>query len=383
MPEVLTPRLEPIAGAVRRVIEVVNDARFDRRTDEPGSGLGATQVLESVEQATENWFAVTDGFEAALDSMLESQPDSESEVRACQSALMLLHTAVMNEIALLQPLELVVGNPRIADVPEWPSQEDARLEDAAFGSGGLVALLNLGTDDGKEREDPGRGVYIDDVGHAVDVILRRSERAVTGVIAGVTAAPLIGTLHLPAGVPDALREMLERLGEWAIEDAVDQLPGRVSRLVRLALKRVKRLLSKILGGYRDDLVTAVSGTLLAPGAGVGWAMDHLLGAEKVLNRGREAFQNAAATERRTRARRLRKLENSNERWVEPVHILSSGLGKLWSVPIPLGPGIIVPAAPAAAAALLAWVVLVSGDQLDSDGHYPNFWKGVVQRSEGL
>jgi hypothetical protein len=339
-------------------------------------------VLESVEQATVNWFEVADGLEAALDSMVESQPDSESEIRACQSALMLLHTAVMNEIALLQPLELVVGNPRITDVPEWPSEDDARLEDAAFGRGGLVALLNLGTDDDKEKEASGLGVSTDEVGDAVDVILRRSERAVTSVIAGVTAAPLVGALPLPAGVPDAVREMLEHLGEWAIEEAVDQLPGRVSRLVRLALNRVKRLLGKILGDYRDDLVTTVSGTVLAPGAGVKWAMNHLFGAENVYTRGREAFQKAAGAERRTRARRLRKLEKSNERWVEPVRILSLGLGKLWIVPIPLGPGIFVPAAPAAAAALLAWVVLVSGDQLDSDGHYPNFWKGVVQRSEG-
>ena len=45
----------------------------------------------------------------------------------------------------------------------------------------------------------------------------------------------------------------------------------------------------------------------------------------------------------------------------------------------LGP---VPAAPSAGAALIAWTVMISGDQLDSEGFFPNFWTGVVQRSGG-
>jgi hypothetical protein len=39
-------------------------------------------------------------------------------------------------------------------------------------------------------------------------------------------------------------------------------------------------------------------------------------------------------------------------------------------------------APLAAAVLLVWVVLISGDQLDTRRPAPDFWKGVVRRSKG-
>jgi hypothetical protein len=29
--------------------------------------------------------------------------------------------------------------------------------------------------------------------------------------------------------------------------------------------------------------------------------------------------------------------------------------------------------------MLAWVILISGDQLDADGPFPEFWKGVVPK----
>jgi hypothetical protein len=47
----------------------------------------------------------------------------------------------------LQPLELVAGNPRLPDTPEWPTPNDPVLDEAAFGRGGLVTLLYVGTDD--------------------------------------------------------------------------------------------------------------------------------------------------------------------------------------------------------------------------------------------
>jgi hypothetical protein len=53
----------------------------------------------------------------------------------------------MNEATSLQPLKLVAANPRLADTPEWPTPHDSVLDEAAFGCGGLVALLYVGTDD--------------------------------------------------------------------------------------------------------------------------------------------------------------------------------------------------------------------------------------------
>jgi len=63
-----------------------------------------------------------------------------------------------------------------------------------------------------------------------------------------------------------------------------------------------------------------------------------------------------------------------------VEWLSQGLSPLWLVILPLP--IPMPVAPIAAAVLFVWTVLVSGDQLDSKGPFPGFWKGVVRRSEG-
>jgi hypothetical protein len=384
-PEEVRPQLDAIEEAVRGVIEAVNDARYDRRTDEPHSGLRVGEALARVEEATTHWFAVADELEGALDDVLERRPENESEVRACQSALMLLHTAVMNEVALVQPLELVDGDQRLADTPDWPAAEDAVLEEVAFGRGDLVALLYIGTDDDPGPEPPGTVASNQEVGQAV---LYGSADAVKAVIAGASAAPLVGAVPLPAGVSDPIRELLERFGEWALDEAIDDLPGRVSKLVRLALKRVKRLLGKILHGYRDDVIDA-SDQLLSDGARdesahrtvVAQLMSRLYDTGDVLDRGTAAIDAAHGLELRARVRRLRKLEKSNGRWVGPVKLLSPGLGKLWAVPIPLGP-VLLPAAPAAAAALLAWVVLVSGDQLDTRRHFPNFWKGVVRRSEG-
>jgi hypothetical protein len=388
VPEEVRPQLDLIEGAVRGVIEAVNDARLDRRTDEPGSGLSVAEALGAVERASNHWFVVSDDLEAALDAVLARRPDDESEVRACQSALMLLHAAVGNEIALVQPLESAAGELKLADIPARPTAGGAGLAEAAFGRGALLALLAVGTDDDAAPEPPGTVSSNQEVGQAVRTIRSRSADAITDIVAGTAAPPLVGVLPLPAGVPAAMQQLLEQFGEWGVEQAIDHLPGRVSRLVRLALNRVKRLLGKILGDYRDDVVAA-SVRLLSDGSGdetarrdfMNEALSRLFDTRDVMDRGTAAIDRADRLALRARVRRLRKLQDSNGRWIGPVEILSLGLGSLWAVPIVMGP-VVMPAAPAAAAALLAWVVLVSGDQLDTKRRVPNFWKGVVQRSEG-
>jgi hypothetical protein len=42
----------------------------------------------------------------------------------------------------------------------------------------------------------------------------------------------------------------------------------------------------------------------------------------------------------------------------------------------------IPAAPIAAAGLLGWTIMITGNQLDSPGPFSNIWKGVIQRAEG-
>ena len=71
----LRPQLDLTEESVKRVVEVMNDARFDRRADEPDSVLRVDEALAAGEEATRDWFAVTDAPEAALDAVLASQPD--------------------------------------------------------------------------------------------------------------------------------------------------------------------------------------------------------------------------------------------------------------------------------------------------------------------
>ena len=73
--EELRPQLDLTEKSVKRVVEVVNDARFDRRKDEPDSGLRVDEAIAAVEEATRDWSAVTDEPEAALDAVL-ARPDS-------------------------------------------------------------------------------------------------------------------------------------------------------------------------------------------------------------------------------------------------------------------------------------------------------------------
>ena len=72
-------------------------------------------------------------------------------------------------------------------------------------------------------------------------------------------------------------------------------------------------------------------------------------------------------------RRVGRLVKTNERWLRPANILAHGLGPLWLVVLPFG----VPLAPVVAAVLMAWVIDISGDQLDSGRPVTNFWRGVV------
>jgi hypothetical protein len=128
--------------------------------------MTAGEAIGTVETATEQWFGVADALEEAVDRAvtglvvedMDDRADIESELRACQSALMLLHLAVLNEIALVQPLEAVREDVRLSDLPGWPQAEVAHLVDVAFGESGargigLVALLSAGTDDGSESDD--------------------------------------------------------------------------------------------------------------------------------------------------------------------------------------------------------------------------------------
>jgi hypothetical protein len=237
----------------------------------------------------------------------------------------------------------------------------------------------------------------DRVRGTADAIVEQSASGVTAIVVGLASAPLIGLVPLPLpkgvqGIDGAIRTALplleEQAAEAVLEKAIGKIQGHVSKLVGMGLGRAKRLLVKILGVHKDDVV-ANAKQLVADGACrqdsdlslVADLMARLFNEPKVIADGTARIASAGLVARVRREHRLDRLRVSNERWVQPVDILSHGLGHLWLVPLPLpiGP---IPVAPVAGMVLLVWVVLISGDQLDSPRPVPDFWKGVVRRASG-
>ncbi|OBI24096.1 hypothetical protein A5713_08170 [Mycobacterium sp. E2497] len=379
------------------MIGAVRTARFDMRTDErdPDSGLSVEQARQGIDEAMRNWAAVHEDFVAALDATLNDLPAFESEINLALGALSVLDAGVSTEIALAQPLETLDGNLKLADVPDWPTEARAVLEVTAFGSPGaadegLIRLLQVGTDDDPTPEPPGQ-VYGDAVGHAIRVIRRQTAESITSVFVGLTAVPVMDAIPLPANkeLVDVLRDLLEEPGSWAVEEAVKELPRGISKWCRWALGKATQLLKRVLGEQRFEALDR----LLAKGATtkttdfISQTLVWVYDTGDVIERGEAAFDPAGQplkkSERNRRGARLGKLEKSNKKWLGPIKLLSPGVGHLWYVPIPLPvPPHALPAAPAAAAVLLAWTLLLSGDQLDTRYPYPNFWKGVVRRAKG-
>ncbi|MFI4971090.1 MAG: hypothetical protein ACHP7H_00305 [Hyphomicrobiales bacterium] len=235
---------------------------------------------------------------------------------------------------------------------------------------------------------PGPNDTVDAVARA---IVNQSADAVTGVVNAAAAHILEVALPVAvAGVHGAFAVVVDQFQELSLDEAIDQavdaMDGRVSRLAGLALKRAKRLLIKVLGPHRERVVVASRDLLLKsrPGAVhpiAAYPMALLLSEQHVIDEGSEALDGVGGRKRQIREYRLEMLQASNKRWVRPVEWLSHGLGPLWLVilPLPIGP---VPVAPIAAAVLFVWTVLISGDQLDSPGIFPDFWKGVIRRSKG-
>ena len=252
--------------------------------------------------------------------------------------------------------------------------------------------LRVGTDDDPIPEKPGQ-LNDDAVGHAIRVIQRQTADAVVSVFVGLAAVPLMdAVIPLPANkeAVEILRDLLEEPASWAVEEVTKELPRGASKWSRWALGKATQLLKKVIGQQRFEALDR----LLAKGAAtsstdlVAQVLIRVYDTGDVIDRGEAALHPPGhplkSRQRSGRGTRLRKLENSNKKWLTPIKLLSPAVGHLWHVPIPLPvPPLVLPAAPAAAAAvLLAWALVLGGNQLDSRYPYPNFWKGVVRRAQG-
>lgn len=263
-----------------------------------------------------------------------------------------------------------------------PPAYASAIQATAFDGGVVRALGSPETGDDDEPPEPGLRAGTDrdegpgaDVGEVVREIVERAGESASAVLfglAGGTGDVLFSALASPLGTA------LE-LGPEAVRSAVGDVAGRIAGLVGRLIARVQDVLAAVLGGYRDAVGAVIEEA--DPASYVGESL-----AGKVLGRlwradgvRAEATARLAAAPADTpqRVRRLRRLVHANRRWVGPVRYAARGLPHLWAVP--LGP---VPAAPVAGVALLAWTTLVTADQLDAAGPYPDLWRGVVRIAAG-
>jgi hypothetical protein len=370
--------LRALGGTLAAVRDAVDVALAAGRGADFATGRG--DAVAGVEAATETWLARSRALEEGLVAHGEAEPADAEDVAGRLGGLMVLHVATAGDVAAVASLDggAPAGPVALAGPPVYASA----IQATAFDGGVVRALGSPDTGDDDEPPEPGLRAGTDrdegpgaDVDEVVREIVERAGENASAVLFGLAGGAgdvLFSALASPLGA--ALD-----LGPEAVRSAVGDVAGRIAGLVGRLIARVQDVLAAVLGGYREAVGAVIEEA--DPASYVGESL-----AGKVLGRlwradgvRAEATARLAAAPADTprRVRRLRKLVGANRRWVGPVRYAARGLPHLWAVP--LGP---VPAAPVAAVALLAWAMLVTADQLDAAGPYPDLWRGVVRIAAG-
>ena len=228
------------------------------------------------------------------------------------------------------------------------------------------ALAEDDLEDEDEDEDEGD---LDDV---IRSIIGRAGRSGTAVVTG------LGGLLSYAMHP--LHEALSATPEF-IRDAFQKSVRRIAKLVKHLIARAVELFNSIFRGYREVvspiLAEAVPTAADALGASL---IGKILDGKQIRTDASTALQTAKnSRQRNRRLRKVRKVDKLHQGWVGPVRLVAAGLPGLSAVLV----GAVPASAAIAAVVLLAWTVMVTGDQLDANRWYvTNFWPGVVARAGG-
>lgn len=382
-------------SSINRFLEAVEQAQRGRPI---GDGYDNTvtvgEALNAVESAHRAWLALSDQMSLTLGSLDEADPTISAQTNAARCVLSELNIGVAGAEALLQPLAGIEDPDEvlIENVDGWLNREfpPSALRLAAFGppdqpERGLISLLRTGPADSDAKVNHDHPVV-----HAVDTICDNTAETMLKVMAELAAGPVLGAL-IPTtpGIADPLadrlemvRKVLEAPTAWAIEKAVDVVPNRVARWAQEAMRRATALVVKVIGQHRFDQIRhLINEKTEGATARIARRLNYVYGTEDVVQRGMAAYDPRSKPVRYARRVRLWQLERSNETWLTPVNSLCHTLGPLWAIPMPCPP--FFPLAPVAAAILIAWALLLGGDQLDSR-YYPFmiFWHGVVDRASG-
>jgi hypothetical protein len=383
LPPDLLGDLRDVEGLVAAVRDAVDAALAAGRG--AGRALTAGDAVAGVEAATQAWLDRTAPLEQRLLAHADAEPGDAEDVAARLGGLALLHVAAAGDVGAVEALDRGDGADDVRSLAAgagWPEHASA-MQATAFDGGVVRALGEPDTDGGPDEgpdatlraEPEGDEGPAEDVAEVVREIVQRAGEGASAVLfglAGGVGEVLFATLSSP------LTAALD-LGPDAVRSAASGIAGRIAGLVGRLIARVQDVLVAVLGNYREAVGAVIEEA--DPASFVGEAL-----AGKVVGRvlradgiRAEAVARLAADPRATarRVRRMRRLVRSNGRWVGPVRFAARGLPHLWGVP--LGP---VPAAPVAAVALLAWAIVVTGDQLDAAGPVPDVWVGVLRIAGG-
>jgi hypothetical protein len=330
-------------------------------------GIGA------LEQAVGDWLRATERVEQQLRVHAMEFGSDRFDAEARLGGIALLHVSIASDIATVAPFDSLPPDARASALPER-----SHLPASAVTSSEILIAGELGETlsqpierDGPDRvaPDPIADDRFDEVvSEVVREIVDRAGSAGTSVLVGMGGVLLhvLGPLHEAVRATPAF-----------IRDAFQRGALRIARLVKLVVGRATEVLDAVFSGYRSAVSEILEHAVERKFDPFGAALiARIVGDDDV--RARAAQQLRSVKRPRRAIRRVRKTTTLHKHWVGPVPFAAKGLPALWAVPI--GP---VPAGAVPAVVLLAWTVLLTGDQLDSARPFvPDLWAGVVRRASG-
>jgi hypothetical protein len=338
-----------LVPSVDDILDLLDDPEIEDNVDSLIEALRATPVVAADPGAATN--------EVAADAL--------SRI----FGITLLHLSIACDVGSLAQLEEVERSDwtEVARTLSRPST----IFDTAFGAGLVDAL--------QSRLDALVGPDLltgTPEGEALTKILEQARDVTKAVLSG--SAPIAGMVfsHVKAAMSAA-----SLVGPAEFHHALGSIASHVKRIICKLIRRVRNVVECVSSSYgrtlsrfidrwvdkeREKIVDKVVDSVLA----------RVFAKRELEQRIENAIADREARGDQRLSRRqikdLNDLLKSNSRWVGPAETAAKGLHFLWAVQ--LGP---VPAAPVAACVMLAWTLIITGDQLDARGPFPRFWDGVA------
>ncbi len=391
LPHEVLDEIASLGGPLTAIQETVERVAAAQRAD--SSPLTKADAVSALETATLAWLEASTRVESRLLAYLpngelghgDHLSDDAADAVERLGGVSLIHFAVASDLAKLAPIDVLGDDDPVSAAEPVPDSDRASAIQAVAGNapdeGRVFTAITLSAqeaDDADDNEPAGPPPHE----FQRDVLATLVDRASEGVL-----SVLVGSAPSPHVVFLAIKAPLEAvlgLVPPAVTQAANAVVRSIVRLAKLVLRRVRDVMQAVMRGHSDvvrDLLDAADPQELVLGSTVRRVVSKLLHEQEIeyqIQHLREARRQEALGRREQgqpvielpdNSDALRKLLKHNKRWVgRPVPIVARTLHPLWAVPV--GP---VAAAPIAACLLLAWTILVTGDQLDAPG-YPDFWR---------